>query len=168
MSYKILKVIFVILLLVTIGEAGYYIIVLKNPMNTNDLSAVKLPDNLIPTPSVVIISDVLDSLRLNRYKPGRTFYLIQEITGIVGEAKEAQDQYGPFISITINDRNNNKISSIFYKPAEIGKVRFVKMSGDKETDITYKDLKAGDKISFYDKTNLSDDKAPAEIIYKVL
>jgi len=113
MSAKILKVVFVILLLVTIGELGYYVYVLKGNKSIDEKISqtreVELaPATASPGETEYLISEAaLNYLKSRPKNKGSKYYLIGEEVGIIGEIRDDEEK-GQFV-FRIDDSEGNRI-----------------------------------------------------------
>ena len=96
MSAKILKVVFVILLLVTIGELGYYVYVLKfnQPKPTKQLNPIsatpsaEVPGSLdVSEKPELKLADVYQFFQDHKKNDEVKYYLLTEVSGVLGKVE---------------------------------------------------------------------------------
>lgn len=183
-SGKILKVVFVILLLVTIGELGYYVYVLKgNPsksMNTpsqntsgsvptqvENLEAIptsylstKLNGNtvverVINYDSTEYLKTVLiPTIEASKAKSNQQFYILKVDKGIVGTI-----EFNPstnLLMIQLVDEEGKEIETYHTPQRKIDKQKFLKKTNNDYLPITYEVIKKNDKITISSYFDLLD------------
>lgn len=174
MSAKILKVVFVILLLVTIGELGYYFYVLRlNPLKginllgqiTNDTTSTGLIETQItstPIPKLSLEENFLNSsvfqyVQLKGQNEGQKITLTLEQSGFIGEVdlKEGQKMSPHF---TIVDSNGIKIVTFIISDT----LNLFKIVKDEKIPITLNELKTGSRIVIRSENDLVNPKKSIE------
>lgn len=154
MSYKILKVIFVILLLITVGEAGYYVYILNINRggfisNNNNISQnLTVLSQVTPTPTVtdnnrLINQDILDFLATRKKNTGQKYYLTGEYDGYVGDFQEIEGE----IDFTIVDKTGNVLNRLSFKPQDLDNIIY-RVEDGKKSLIKLSDVKLGEKVHY--------------------
>ncbi len=174
MSFKILKVIFVILLLITIGEAGYYFIILRDPKSSVQNNSIppnittSLPTAIIgetakqtylqdPLANAFIQSEPFQYINNSEVKEGQKFYITFDQAGIVGEIQYTNtDTNSAFIKL--DTIAGEKIVKLILKD----NMKYYKEISDSGmTAIKLTDLKKGDSMILRIRENLLDSKDQA-------
>lgn len=154
-SNRLLKIIFIFLLMVIFGEVAYYLYVHKEKSNEFQyrLKPSQTQDRLISSQTIEYLkNDILPSLeKIPKSDPGK-YYLIHEINGYVGEFKFDSRLNGYILKIT--SENGNNLISYFISKKNIEKKKFLKMFQGTKIPISYKDIKAGQKITVINKDDL--------------
>lgn len=169
MSYKILKVIFVILLFVTIGEAGYYFFVLKYPKSSNQNNSLQpsITASVIPSApseapkqtysqdplvSAFIKSEPFQSINNSEVKEGQKFYITFDQAGFIGDIQYTNtDQNSAFIKL--DTKAGKKIIKLILRD----NMKYYKESSDSGmTSIKLSDLKMGNSVILRIREDLLD------------
>lgn len=167
MRIRLLKVLFVVLILLTIGEAGYYFYYLYiskslKPGNTaqsqNSSYIANNPTPVLQFPIVagkssLQLDKLAQSLEQIPLSEGRKFRVIDQQTGIIRNLQFIKDQDSNGI-IKMNftlavGENNSKNYSFDKNILGIAKIYKINDKGYKET-IDVRDLKEGDQIKKLD------------------
>lgn len=166
MSFKILKVIFVILLLVAIGEGGYYFIVLRIPKKKEMTEAVLVSNNTSPAtipaeteslnkiyePSIedlIANSNILKTAKRWGIREGQSFTIILEQKGVVTNVRYVKEKkIEP--SFTVADNSGTRLFTLLYNP----NVKLYSTLTETKKQIGLADLKTGDKIIIKYEVNL--------------
>ena len=172
-SAKILKIVFVILLLVTVGELAYYVYIqfsIKNDqVSKNQNTAAIVPKDLLqgttseekqsaitfkrPTDALLSEQNLLFLGKMAK-NSNQKLYLKTITTGLIGGINESSD--GKNLIVRINDDRGNKIMNYVWSKEKTDGLVFYKVEDEKNIPITIKDLKVNDKIRIDDEHNVSD------------
>lgn len=115
MSARLLKISFVILLLVTVGELGYYFYILnagkgaeisQNGQIASSRETSSILSN-VQTSETVIRGDTIDFLRTRPKSENQKFYMIGEEKGRIGNL--IPDEVNKTVQVNIVDTNGNKV-----------------------------------------------------------
>ena len=161
---KLLKVLFFILLLVTAGEVGYYILLqnsklgILNPQN-NNIKMTPFPTksdrNLIKYSGVEFLEQYLiPELNASRNLKEIKYSLIKEETGNAGLINV--DETTGLLEIRLDDAEGKEIITYHTKPGEIARQKFMKIQGNEKLTINYSDIKVGDKLTIISHYELND------------
>ncbi len=154
---KLLKVVFVILILVTFAELSYYLYLnfYLKPQTTT-INA----DRVINVNGDRLVSDeIIGYLRSRKASKNQKFFLTEEVFGRINELFESSGELG----IIIVDDNNERV--LTFMRMHDGKTQYYKKVDDKKVSISYQDLNIGDKILFKSYTDLvTSNEINAEII----
>lgn len=168
-SAKILKFIFIILLLVTLGEVGYYIYV----SNAKDTKSIVTNDKAIPSVAIQATSNnkIVDPETYNKYiKSVETAFkrakqnkdlklsLVFEQKGLVSIFLDKENNNKP--SITIVDENGQKIFSL----GENYNQHLFKVENGEKRQITINEVKNGNKITDIEYFNVYNSTSSAEVL----
>lgn len=153
MSAKLLKISFVILLLVTLGELGYYFYVSqKNKVEVSSTDQNRLVQisqsvqNEKYEGSPLINETLIGYLRSRKQTNNQKFYLTEEAFGHISDLFESQGEQG----IVIVDDNNKRVITVTHDD----KMKYFRKVGDNQVSMSRKDMKVGDKILFKSYTDL--------------
>lgn len=157
--YKLLKVLFIILLLISIIEGGYYFLVLKYPKEatSNNLLPLRPTESYIPTvisqvpkqifyqeplANAFIKSEPLQFINNSEVKEGQKFYITFDQSGIVGEVQYTNtSSSSAFIKLV--SKSGEKIVKLILND----KIKYYQENSDSGiTVIKLSDLKKGDKV----------------------
>lgn len=155
---KLLKIIFVILIIVLLGEIGYLVynqFQLKNPSNNQ----INLTSQSLEKPNDIKIDPIYNKetiesiLNLNK-NIIKSSYLINEYEGEIidlnitgGYSKSANFEYAFFIRI----KNGENSNSFYFSKDELEKI---KIYNNKNQELTFEDLKIDQKVKIEDKKDL--------------
>lgn len=147
-SARLLKIVFVILILVTIGELGFYFYIKNKPeSSSNNLTKINNPNPLIKSDTISKMADYLGKLKKN---DSTSVYYLMEQRAFIGEIKigGVGEQTGKWAGIFIVDKNKNKIGSLTVQidGASQGKHLLYKMVKDAKTPIPVSEAKVGDPV----------------------
>jgi hypothetical protein len=169
---KLLKIVFVILLLVTIGEAGYYIYILRFAGSSNYPAAL-FPGSAAITPTVILPpssyntksienhfleSPILDTVERTGKRSGQKVSLVYEQEGVINTIFFQEGNPNP--SINIFDNDGKRIVTIIGNQ----NVEFMKKMDGEERVMDFKDLKEGDKIVIREVTDLLNNRTKNDYI----
>lgn len=161
-SYKILKIILVVFLLITLLEFGYYIFYLKKidgqkteeVVNSRKTRATLVKEDLRPGEKFVPLiqprtieyfkNTFIPYLEKAVYSGHKKIYMFEEEEGFAGNIKFHEDKRR--LEIEFVDKEGNHVVSYYTKEAFIPYKRFNKMVDGVKTPISYTDIKKGDKI----------------------
>ncbi len=160
---KLLKVVFVILILVTFAELSYYLYILKiessgKLANSQPVSSRELESNLLQAQSTfstqrpenaLLSEDNLLYLSQLVKNPFQKLLLRTETDGYVGGIDEINDK--KFRILKIVDSEGKKIINYVLNKKRGDDRHFYLVVGDKKTEISIEDLKVNDKISVIDE-----------------
>ena len=166
---KLLKIVFIILVLVTAGELGFYFYIRKGNQTQNIKNQDATPIQITPinymglgedqdNPGLLIKQSTINYLKndfipsLEKIKSGiySKIYIVEEQVGVVGQV-----YFDSFpIWIRINDEKGNEIATYHITQSRIDKQKFKKEIGGVNSDISYKEINVGDKINVLTYINL--------------
>ncbi len=157
--YRTLKILFVILLVLTITEAGYYIYVLKYPIkpaqNNPSLAPSISSDQKIDRSAYlfdqITASDPYQFVKHFGMNDNQNLYLILEQKGI---AQIDKSDDGKDIYLTIQNDQHKKIVSINI----VNSLKITKIVKGEKTPISKDQIKTGDNILYTLKGDLVDQK----------
>ena len=172
-SNKVLKIIFVILLLITACELFYFLVYQSPKLNkkTTNLSPTIIRNNIISDDNLVINRDqikYLSTLKKIDADQLKAFYSLGGI-GIVTNIKNITDKQ---VSFDLTDENGKKSTNIKFPIIEDIPFQIYQSNNNIMTPITLRDLSEGSKIKFlwiYDLTKTPGQEAIYNnelIIYK--
>lgn len=166
-SSRLLKIIFVILLLVTLGELGYYVYLEKKDHQkaeevvTSRTRAILVKEDLHPGEKFVPLvqpktieyfkNTFIPYLEKAVYSKHKKIYMFEEEEGFAGNVKFHEDLGR--LEIEFVDKEGNHITSYYTKEEFIPYKRFNKMIDGVKTPINYTDIKKGDKIRLIEYTD---------------
>lgn len=154
---KLLKILFVILLVVTVAEAGYYVYVLK--VNSTSKSAQVLQTRQSTqeqsTPTSVTVSPAATDPYIDTFlntqsiqymrnfgrRDNQSLYLSFEQTGWVKNIHNATTT-DTSAGFTLVDESDTKIITLVHTPT----LKYIKVNGLTRTPIVFSDIKEGYKI----------------------
>ncbi len=174
MSFKILKVIFIILLLITIGEAGYYVYVLRSgealntnlatTQNTSSANSKSIPsasEQSVSPPSVplsalttseYIKSNIIPYLESRKKSDNQKFYFIEEIEGQIGVIDK--DPSRQLTSVLIQDASGNKVIFLTFDLSKANTTQFFSSRSGKKIAITIDDIIKGENVRLTRRVDL--------------
>lgn len=165
MSAKLLKISFVILLLVTAGELGYYFYILNAGKGREGSQANQFASsretrsilNNLQTSETVIKADIIDFLRTRPKSENQKFYMIGEEKGYIGNV--IPDEINRTVQINIVDKDGNKV--VNYVLSRSKSYPLFMVTEGKKTAVTIDQLQKGFSITHTLKMDLSE---PSKII----
>lgn len=157
---KLLKIVFVILIVVTIAELGYYIYLQKKNTSIDTNRQQEVPSNTTPTqstttPPLVETQAPTTELLLTNFtntaafqyadfiknKNDQNLYLVFEQSGFVKDIDYGETE-GSTPRFTVVDAKGDKIVTHVYKPD----MKFYKEVAEEKQLINFKDIKDGNRI----------------------
>lgn len=166
---KLLKTIFIILLLITLGELGYYVYVINGgglnaKLATNQpnlardsesvLSQDQITKNTQRPEDALVSQQILDFIGALKKNPNQKFHLKTETNGFVGGIDELNDKR--YYVLKIVDSQGKKIMNYVLAKDKAVDSHFYLVEGDKKTAITINDIKVKDKIAVEDEHEVRD------------
>jgi len=157
-SNKILSIIFILLLLVLIGEVVYLITTEQNKISQS--KDIPRTEALTPSPTtnLPLLTEeqrkIIESVKngsaaayLNNFKntSKRKVSLIIEQTGFIGDITDDKGNEKTYLKII--DEENNKIVTFILDQINIPKTTFYKIENNGQISIGVNDIKKGDKIT---------------------
>lgn len=166
---KLLKVIFVILVLVTIGEVGYYFYILKGntlginiPWQKTGVSPIPIESGTTsnPIPSYpqrkeLSLSEVFDFFSQYKLNKGQDVFIVVENKGRLGKVEMINE--GKRLAIEILSDDGQILNSFAHK-IEDAQYLFYKQSDNTRTALQISELKVGDQVTEIHKINAFDPK----------
>ncbi len=148
MIAKLFKIIFVILLLVVLGELGYYLVTLnKGEVRTKPTTTQRPKDALVT-------QEVLDFIGALKKSPNQKFHLRTETTGFIEGVSETTGGEAYILKI-VNNKGKKVMNYVLDKQIKNDNA-FYLVENDKKTKITINDLKINDKITVNDEHEIRD------------
>jgi len=157
---KVLIIIFFVLLVITLGEIGYYFFyqpVNKSASTTNQ-SPSPTPQTISSEKNQAINKDTLDNLLFLKKGIVKSSLLTTEYQGSIieiddkgGTNSAGQFEYKLKIKIKSDSGDTN---SFYYNDSEINKIKVFYLDKDQKTPYFLNKLKVGDKILIKDIYNL--------------
>ena len=170
MSRKTLIFIFIVLILITLSEIGYYAYLKFNPKYPNTSNLVEKNDEspaISPTPSVrqrlpflmsspndkplvskeefdYVYDEYLPNIAMLKKSENRQIALVQKDFGLAGDVFFDQG----WLHIKIVDDENNEVITYRTSEGNIKHLKFYKLVKGIKTPITFSDIKIGDKITY--------------------
>lgn len=165
MSYKLLKAIFVVLLVVTVFEAGYYFLVLNKTKVTSDaplapierqalISQIQIEPSVTVSPieANILNSNTIRLIRGLDTNKNHKIYFVREQQGFVGEKSFSESDNLHMLKIV--DENGEKIVMYFFAPEKLAALKLFKIDGEKKSPILFSDINTGDKITVLSKEDM--------------
>lgn len=163
---KLLKIIFIILILVTLGEVGYYFIILnKGEVNTKPttsqtgnrdsqsiISQVGITSISQRPEDALISQETLDYLAWLKKNLNQKVHLKTETSGFVAGIDETTDKKAYILKI-VDNQGKKVMNYVLDKQIEDDR-NFYLVEGVKKTKITINDLKVNDRIIVEDEHEL--------------
>lgn len=172
---KLLKAVFVILILITFAELSYYLYlnfyVKPQKSSITDDRTITIDNNTSsqkkPTDEEASLfgNDLMRYILAHQNIPSQKFYLTQEVEGYVG--KIGFDNVVNEDQIYIVDKSGQKIVDIHISDDFKPRVKFLKEENGKETIIDMSDIKKGDRIFHRQITDIFD-KTKVVTEYKII
>lgn len=148
-SYKLLKITFVTLLLVTLGEFGYYVYLWRDNIAPSPLAIVSSPaknpeSSFIKSETIdIYTSEILPSLMKLKKNNYQNFYFVNEERGYI-KSLSGDDAKGQMF-MEIANGQGEKIGGYTLNNDKI-KAKFFLLANDSQSPITAEKLKEGGKI----------------------
>lgn len=161
MSFKILKVIFVILLLITLGEAGYYVYILKLGNSAQEMTQSgnqpsifpQVTQTSLPTIQSLISSDTITYLQNMKYVKNKKIVVTIEESGYV-DTIQIQPK-GKATEIKLVDENGTMVTAIA-RDLEFWNANIFEKVANSDVPFRITDIKKGDLIMHSYQMNLTD------------
>lgn len=173
-SYRLIKIVFVVLVLLTLTEAGYYLYFMysskdyKSSVNHDPSSAAQnmiltvtpsqVPDNI----AALISKDTRRIIQNYLSKKNHSLYIIDEVSGYVKGLKEPGKEGYSYIEIA--DETGNTISTQIIENEDIPRYKFYSMVDNQKNPIKITDIRPGEKIITRVQTDLITDESIIEYI----
>lgn len=153
MINKILPAVFVVLLVILLGEAGY-LVYFQNPSiksGSNSKKVSTLPISLTPKIESPWLQKINRILTINESRPGTKFYFQTEVEGKINKIGYNKD-YESYEIELVNDKNE-KVISFLIEEKNLKNIS-VFLADNKPAD--FLDLKVGDSLQWKTKENIRD------------
>lgn len=157
---KLLRIVFVILILVTLGELGYYFYILnagkgREGSQANQFASSRETSSILnnlQASETVIKADIIDFLRTRPKSENQKFYMTGEEKGYIGDI--TPDETNGAVQIRIVDKDGKKVINYVFVRGK--SPPFFKVVGEKKIVLTLDELKRGAAITHILKMDLSD------------
>lgn len=168
MINRSLKVIFLILITVILGEVGYYIYTFKtsiistkpvdSQIETRDILSNIYPSVTTTSSSrpkeALVQQEVLDFIKSLQKSPNVKFHLKTETNGFIGGISEINDNKSYLLKIV--DNQGKKVLNYVLAKEGVNNNHYYLVADDKKTTISFANLKVNDKILIVDEHEVRD------------